>query len=250
MVKCTRHAVATARSALLITLKGLPFTFSKDMQRTRLIDDAVLEFVERGGRQVLLLGAGYDCRAQRLTDRLADARVFEVDHPVTQARKRAVLGEPQSSTWLAWDFETRALEALPAALAAVQHSAAEPTLAIWEGVSMYLQEPAVDATVRALETLCATGSRLVFTYIDRERVHARGLLRRVRRRWLAAKGEPVVFGFDPQALPAWLAARGFELERDVSLAAAARTLLPGRHAALLDEHQQHHVAWARRVAGP
>jgi len=165
MVKCTRHAVATARSALLITLKGLPFTFSKDMQRTRLIDDAVLEFVERGGRQVLLLGAGYDCRAQRLTDRLADARVFEVDHPVTQARKRAVLGEPQSSTWLAWDFETRALEALPAALAAVQHSAAEPTLAIWEGVSMYLQEPTVDATVRASRH-CAPPARAWFSPIS------------------------------------------------------------------------------------
>src|SRR5262245_29396727 len=57
--------------------------------RTRVIDDALRTFVEGGGRQLVVLGAGYDCRALRIPE-LADARVFEVDHPATQTHKRAV----------------------------------------------------------------------------------------------------------------------------------------------------------------
>ena len=38
--------------------------------------------------QVVILGAGFDCRAYRL-EALRGARVFEIDHPATQAVKRA-----------------------------------------------------------------------------------------------------------------------------------------------------------------
>ena len=43
-----------------------------------------------GLRQMLLLGAGFDSRAYRLPA-LADARVFEVDHPATQRAKRQLV---------------------------------------------------------------------------------------------------------------------------------------------------------------
>ena len=58
--------------------------------RTRVIDDALRAFVAAGGRQVVLLGAGYDTRSLRLPE-LADATVLEVDHPATQTHKRNVL---------------------------------------------------------------------------------------------------------------------------------------------------------------
>src|SRR5512132_3844178 len=48
--------------------------------RTRVIDDALREFLAGGGRQLVLLGAGFDCRALRLPE-LAGAHVLEVDHP-------------------------------------------------------------------------------------------------------------------------------------------------------------------------
>src|SRR5690242_14824589 len=53
--------------------------------RTRVIDDALLAFVARGGRQIVILGAGFDCRAARFARELADGVVYEVDHPATQA---------------------------------------------------------------------------------------------------------------------------------------------------------------------
>src|SRR5512147_2261117 len=58
--------------------------------RTRLLDDAVRGFVAGGGRQLVVLGAGYDCRALRLPE-LAGSQVYEIDHPSTQGHKRAVL---------------------------------------------------------------------------------------------------------------------------------------------------------------
>src|SRR6476469_6821790 len=82
--------------------------------RTRILDDILLEFVARGGTQVVLLGAGYDCRALRFAERLAGATVFEVDHPATQGRKRRVLGAPaQGVRYLAWDFEAHPMSELP-----------------------------------------------------------------------------------------------------------------------------------------
>jgi methyltransferase (TIGR00027 family) len=55
--------------------------------RTRFAEDALAAAVERGVRQVVVLGAGLDTYAYRntLRDRL---RIFEVDHPATQAWKR------------------------------------------------------------------------------------------------------------------------------------------------------------------
>src|SRR5579862_8210435 len=41
--------------------------------RTRILDDVMLAFVRRGGRQIVLLGAGYDCRALRFADALGGA---------------------------------------------------------------------------------------------------------------------------------------------------------------------------------
>ena len=42
-----------------------------------------------------------------------------------------------------------------------------PTFVLWEGVTLYLSEPAVDATTRAVASLCAPGSLFAFTYVDR-----------------------------------------------------------------------------------
>ena len=92
--------------------------------RTRVLDDTLLAFVAGGGRQVVLLGAGYDCRALRFARELDGGRTFEVDHPATQAHKRRVLGDvAQAVSYVAWNFESRPLDELPATLAAAGHEA-------------------------------------------------------------------------------------------------------------------------------
>jgi methyltransferase (TIGR00027 family) len=211
--------------------------------RTRLIDDALLGFLRGGGRQVLILGAGFDARAARFARQLADAGavVYEVDHPATQARKHADTGRVPGVAYLPWDFEARPVAGLPAALAAAGHDPAVATLTIWEGVTMYLTAPAIEATVAAVAALSAPGSQLALTYFERaliERPPRRGRLAAALAR---RAGEPFRFGWDPDELPAWLEARGFTLEWDRPVSDAARELLPPSYAAMLEER-------GRRVA--
>lgn len=130
--------VATRWPRVTHTLLRLSGTGERELLwmqlRTRAIDDALEQFAADGGRQVLLLGAGYDTRELRLLAGQDDLLFFEVDHPSTQAHKRAVLTrERQHSArarYLAWDFEARPLSELPDALAALGHDAARPTLTI------------------------------------------------------------------------------------------------------------------------
>ena len=57
--------------------------------RTRFFDEQVLAALDRGIRQVVIAGAGYDDRALRF--RSPGVRYFELDHPATQADKRRLL---------------------------------------------------------------------------------------------------------------------------------------------------------------
>jgi methyltransferase (TIGR00027 family) len=192
--------------------RGRLFAFAGWLQlRTRIIDDTLREFVRAGGRQVVILGAGYDARALRLSGLLGDAMVFEVDHPATQARKLKILktipADLSRVRFLAWDFEARPVTELPAALAGLGHDPARPTLVIWEGVTQYLSERAITQTVAAVHALSAPGSRLVINYSDRARIEKRRAGIRAMR-WV---GEPPRFGWDPAALPQWMQERGFNV---------------------------------------
>ena len=204
--------------------------------RTRVLDDAVRAFVARGGAQLVILGAGYDCRALRLRE-LASSTVFEVDHPATQGRKQRVLarlGAASRARYLAWDFEARPMTELPAVLAELGLDVTRPTLTIWEGVTMYLREPALDASVRAIAAYSGPGSSLAMTYMTQARLARPSLMTRATRALVGRVGEPWVWGWDPLELPAWLAARGFPRVDDVDLADASLALLPPQYAMATD----------------
>jgi methyltransferase (TIGR00027 family) len=204
--------------------------------RTRVLDDAMLAFVAAGGAQVVLLGAGYDCRALRFAEALGGARVFEVDHPATQGHKRRILdrdGVRSPATYVTWDFEARPMAELPAALAAAGLDLARPTFTIWEGVTMYLTDAAIDASVRAIKAWSPAGSALAFTYVTRASIDRPALIARAVGAMVRTIGEPWRFGWDPDALGGWLDARGLRLAADASIAEHAQQLLP--------------AAWARGV---
>src|SRR5207253_7458590 len=67
-----------------------PGVRSSVVARTRLIDDALAAALDNGIEQLVILGAGFDSRAYRMS-RLRALDVFEVDHPDTQAAKQGVL---------------------------------------------------------------------------------------------------------------------------------------------------------------
>lgn len=207
--------------------------------RTYAIDEALREFARDGGTQVLLLGAGFDCRAARLVDELPGVTFFEVDHPATQGRKRQVMQAANARSapvhYVEWHFEREALSGLPARLASVGHDRQQPTLTVWEGVTMYLSEPAIDATLSAVRELSARRSRLVFTYMDRKYLRSDNL----SRRFVTAVGEPWTFGWDPSELEAFLTQRGFSLLADHEMATLARRWLPSRYHQKLSQPGRH-----------
>lgn len=219
--------------------------------RTRVIDDALCAWVAGGGRQLVLLGAGYDTRALRLPE-LRDVRVFEVDHPATQRHKQgtlAQLGIESPSTYVTWDFETRAMDDLPDVLEEAGLDRTRPVFTIWEGVTMYLTDAAIDASLRAIRAWSPAGSKLAMTYFTKARIEQPTLATRALKAIVATFGEPWRFGWVPDQLPAYLAARGFQLEQDIALADAARELLPPAYASLVAREDRHFSLAAPEAIG-
>jgi methyltransferase (TIGR00027 family) len=243
------RAGATPMRAGLIRLPQVANWVGYMQVRTRLFDDELRSFLAAGGRQIVILGAGYDCRAARFATLLAGARVFEVDHPATQARKRAVLaqrGADPAVDYVPWHFERRPLRELPAALAELGLDLTRPTLTVWEGVTMYLSPEAIDATVAAVHGLGGDGSRLVFNYLTRRLLERPRGLARLARAAVARVGEPFTFGWDPAELPGRCAAHGWNLVRDTDLEDAVPVLLPPYVAARCDVAERHIAVAMRR----
>jgi methyltransferase (TIGR00027 family) len=194
--------------------------------RTRVIDDFVTGAVRDGCTQLVLLGAGYDTRATRLPA-VASSTVFEVDHPVTQARKREAVGaladraRSERIRYVPVDFER---DPLPPALTAAAFDPDRRTCIVWEGVFSYLTPEAIDLTLAALVQLCAPGSQILLTYVDQRSLDGQGARPQA---WFSAVrdvGEPFRTGLDPTEAPAFFAARDLALREDESTAEAARRL--------------------------
>ena len=239
-----RHPAALAR------MPGFKTWIAYMQVRTKLLDDAVRTFVDQGGRQVVLLGAGFDCRALRMPE-LADSSVYEVDHPATQGHKRGTLdkiGAHSPAHYVSWDFETRAMDELPEGLADAGHDPTLPTLTIWEGVTMYLTEAAIDASLHAIAAYSCATSQLAMTYQAKAPGQRPSLAARVVQLAAARFGEPFKWGWDPATLPEYLEERGFTLADDVGTPEAAATLLPPDLARAISSTDHSHVALAERRA--
>ncbi len=218
----TRFPATLGRALLATPLKRLLLWIQL---RTRAIDDIVTTFYRGGGRQIVILGAGYDSRATRMAADLAGARFFEVDHPTTQANKGAILEAMRveaNASCVPWDLERDSIEELPSKLKAQGLDASQPTLTIWEGVIPYLTEDAVGATLSAVRAFGGERSQVVLHYIERRRIESRTIWHFAASRF----GEPLRFGWNPAALPGWLRSRGFELVSDRDDDDLARELFP------------------------
>ena len=184
--------------------------------RTVVIDDAVRA---AAAPQLVILGAGLDGRAWRLPE-LRDATVFEVDHPDSQRQKRA---RAAALTPVARDVRfvpvDYARDRLDEALAAAGHDPARPTTWLWEGVTMYLSQAEVEATLGVVQARSAPGSRLVVLYLTPSLlIRAIGLVG-------SLAGEAIRSVFSESQMRALLAHFGFQVTQDRDLDAITRSLL-------------------------
>jgi methyltransferase (TIGR00027 family) len=133
-------------------------------RRVRVIDDELERRVAEGVRQVVILGAGLDTRALRMTA-LAQADVFEVDHPASQEfKKRKASTLPVAAKSLRFVRNNFERDELAPALSAAGFEPAQQSVWVCEGVVMYLTDAALAETLRAVAALSARGSTLLLQY--------------------------------------------------------------------------------------
>jgi methyltransferase (TIGR00027 family) len=185
--------------------------------RSRLAEDELTRAVRRGVVQYVILGAGLDTFAYRSPFPESALRIFEVDHPATQAWKRRKLAAaavplPSSLTFVPVDFET---ESLAERLELSGFDRRAPTFFAWLGVTMYLTESAITSTLDFVAST-APGGGVAFDYaVPRaslgwiERLAFDAITSRV-----AAAGEPFRTFFHPAALRARLVRHGFHSIED------------------------------------
>jgi methyltransferase (TIGR00027 family) len=137
--------------------------------RSRYAEEALAQAVQNGVTQYVLLGAGLDTFAHRNPH--PGLRVFEVDHPATQAWKQELLTRvdlptPPSLTFVPVDFEDFEdfeHQNLPQSLLASGFDPTRPTVFAWLGVVPYLTLKAFRTTAAFLAAQPA-GSAVVLDY--------------------------------------------------------------------------------------
>jgi methyltransferase (TIGR00027 family) len=200
--------------------------------RSRYAEDQLAAAVASGTTQYVILGAGLDSFAYRRPDALRELQIFEVDHPSSQAWKRARLAElgieaPPTLRHVSIDFER---ETLIAGLEAGGVDRKAKAFFSWLGVTQYLTRDAVLKALREIVSTTVAGSRIVATLIVPSSTLHRAeseLIAAISAR-AASVGEPWLSFFEPQEMIALMEQAGFV---DVSCFGpedAARTYLADR----------------------
>ena len=147
--------------------KFTPGGFEYVLARTAFFDHQLLSAMKEGTKQLVILGAGFDTRAYRFADQCSECKIIELDIATTQNRKKKCLQQagisiPENLNFASINFN---LESLPDVLQKAGYDSKVKTVFLWEGVSMYLEQAAVDATLQFVSTCENKESLLVFDYI-------------------------------------------------------------------------------------
>jgi len=193
--------------------------------RSRYAEDELSRAVANGVRQYVVLGAGLDTFAYRnphasTSSPAGRLRVFEVDHPATQAWKRdqlrsAEINIPPETVFVPVDFER---ETIADGLHRAGFAADQKAFFSWLGVTPYLTDRAFAATMDFIASM-PTGSGVVFDYaVPRASLNLleRLAFDRISAR-VAGAGEPFQLFFAPRQLADRLHQMGFTHLEDLGI---------------------------------
>jgi methyltransferase (TIGR00027 family) len=170
-------------------------TIQNQASARQTVYDCVVDRYIASVSQFVILGAGFDTRAFRLSKQ-AQLRSFEIDTPKTQAVKCNALKkagiDTTGCTFVSADFSK---ENWLSRLIDAGFDGAQPALFLWEGVTPYLNRAAVEDTLRKI-ALSARGSIVAFDYFTTEVLESQSIYLRMVRAMLGAGGEPLKFGID------------------------------------------------------
>ena len=198
----------------------LPGGYGESVARTRYIDECLYSCINDGISQLVILGAGYDSRAYRISNLAETVKVFEVDIPTTQQVKinkvRKILGSlPSYVVYVPVDF---AKEKLDERLFECGFDKRLKTMFIWEGVSMYLSTEAVDEMLAFVVNNSGTGSSLIIDYYYQSAIDGTAELDEAKkmREFHRNLGEPFIFGIAEESVDSFFTDRGFRQMKSVT----------------------------------
>ena len=191
--------------------------------RSRFTEDRLEQSLSRGVEQFVILGAGYDTFFARQPAWARSLRIFEIDQPATQADKLARISAarmtvPANVVFGSVNFET---ESVADGLRRHGVRFDVPTVFSWLGVTMYLTEPAIDATLNTVLEF-PQGSEIVLTFVTPERRDEPAMFPYPSRAeptavppgatigaMAAAAGEPWITYYEPEEIERKLRHAGF-----------------------------------------
>lgn len=181
--------------------------------RSRYIDDSLASSIDEGLEQLVILGAGYDSRAYRFDLAVRNIPVFEVDRPATQEAKKTRVKElfsalPGHVSYVPVDFQHDSLESR---LNENRFDNNLKTLFIWEGVTMYINQKAVDDTLGFIAGNSAPGSSVILDFTLPEVIQGTHESKEAKAwRDIASRSEePLVFGIAADSVESFFKTRGF-----------------------------------------
>jgi methyltransferase (TIGR00027 family) len=192
-----------------------PGMYYGHVARTAWFDGLFQESLKRDIPQIVFLGAGYDTRPYRFAALIRGTRIFELDAPPTQQRKRDLLQRadiaiPKGLTFIPTNFT---VDSLKDALFSAGFQRQQMTLYIWEGVTYYLPAEAVDSTLAFIRENSPSGSTVCFDYCSTFPGMDEAYGVREQREFMKTQspGERMQFSIERDRIGSFLSERGFSL---------------------------------------
>ncbi|KHO23153.1 SAM-dependent methyltransferase [Mycolicibacterium setense] len=203
---------AVRRSMIAGTEKSVHGGWASLLCRKRYIDDLLRDAVTRGLDAVVILGAGYDTRAYRVSE-IAGVRIWEADLPAnivikSESLRRCFGAIPDNVTLVPIDLAT---DDVLERLTDNGFDVGMRTFFVWESVTMYLPEAVVRRTLRSMGG-SAAGSGLAFTHFRKDFVDGTVLYGADRAHQKFAVREGLwKFGVNPTEVNSLLAEYGWQV---------------------------------------
>jgi methyltransferase (TIGR00027 family) len=202
------------RAGLAMYDQMMPGVNGAIVARIKFIDEYLLDCIEKGFKQVVIIGAGYDTRAYRFPEVKENLKVFEVDHPATQQVKISTIKEifgtpPDHVIYVPVIF---GVDRLDKNLLENGYNPDLKTLFIVEGLLMYVPPPAVDGLLSFVVDASGPGSSFVADYFTNSVIAGTSPLKEalVLRQFVENEGAPLQFGIEEHKVKAFFEDRGFK----------------------------------------
>ena len=212
-----------------LTSKLAPGFHEHLISRTRFIDDLIEKSAKEGVQQYVILGAGYDSRANRL-NLTPSLKIFEVDQPEVSDIKLSKLPKDlpnlENITYVNVDFS---YQSLSEQLLTAGFDQTKSTIFTLEGVSQYITKEAVSSTIQELSLITKDARSIFFmSYVDEllnkdpEACFGKGYPNPSKKanliQTLSAKvGEPWISFYSDEEVESILAKNGYAIKENVTL---------------------------------